>query len=188
MDTDRRPPDRHGHDGRDHPLEPADAGSIARTGDDVIALTTWVVVCFGAGILGSFATPKAAVEWYPSLVKPWFTPPGTVFAPIWTVLYLMMAVAVWRVGRAGAADAARRAAVGVFAVQLALNMGWSWAFFAGRSPGLALAVILVLLDCVVLVYWRFSRIDELAGRLILPYLGWVGFAALLNLAIVLANR
>lgn len=164
-----------------------DAGVVARTGDDLIALTTWVIICLGAGIIGSYETPRAVVEWYPGLVKPWFTPPGPVFAPVWTVLYITMAVAMWRVGRVGRDAGARRDARLAFGLQLALNMGWSFAFFAGRDPLLALVVVIVLFDAVAVVYGRFARIDALAGRLMLPYLGWVGFAGVLNAAIVMAN-
>src|SRR5690606_7206741 len=111
--------------------------------------------------------------------KPWFNPPSWVFGPAWTILYVLMAVAAWRVWLAPE-SVARRTALIFFAVQFALNAVWSPAFFGLESPRLGLAVILVLLVALAAAVWRFFAVDRAAGWMMVPYLAWVAFAALLN--------
>ncbi len=149
-----------------------------------VCLVGWVILCFGVAAAGSRYMPG---EWYESLAKPDWNPPNWVFAPVWTLLYLMMATAAWRVTIKAPAGS-RRKPVLVFVLQLLLNGMWSWLFFGLKSPGLAFADIValwVVLSITVITFWRA---DRLAGLLLLPYLAWVSFALALNLAIWQLNR
>lgn len=136
----------------------------------------------GAGLLGSIFTAGSVGGWYAALSKPAWTPPSAIFGPVWSALYLLMAVAAWLVWRRGG-FAAHPAALGLFAAQLALNAGWSLVFFGLRMPGAAFAEILVLWALILATLIAFRRAAPLAGWLLAPYLVWVTFASALNLAI-----
>jgi translocator protein len=147
-------------------------------------LAGWIAVSFVAAAVGSRFEPGA---WYAALNKPPWTPPSWLFGPVWTVLYATMGVAAWLVWeRAGFRGA--RVALALFGAQLVLNAAWSWLFFGLQRPGLAAAGILVLLAAIVATCVAFWRVRPAAGLLLLPYSGWVGFAAALNLAIWWLNR
>jgi tryptophan-rich sensory protein len=149
-----------------------------------LVLVLFLVVCFGVAAFGGQFAPG---EWYAALEKPAWNPPSWVFAPVWTVLYAMMAVAGWLVWRAREPERPRRsnrtAALGVFALQLVLNGAWSWLFFGLQRPGLAFAEIVALWLAILATVILFWRLRPLVGALLLPYLAWVGFAAALNLAL-----
>ena len=146
------------------------------------ALAAFVVLCFAVAAVGGAVTATSVGTWYAGLTKPSFNPPHWVFGPVWTVLYLMIAVAGWRVWRRrGESDA--RLALGAWGLQLALNLGWSLVFFGARMIGLALAEIVLLLATIVFTATLFWRIDPLAGALLVPYALWVGFATVLNAAL-----
>lgn len=141
-----------------------------------------ILICEGVGLLAAWATQTSVTTWYPTLVKPSFTPPNWLFAPVWTVLYALMGVAtflVWRVGR----TARVRRALGLFGLQLVVNGVWSFAFFWARSPGMGLAVIVGLWVLLVWTTERFFRLRPSAGWLLVPYLLWVTYALALNAAI-----
>jgi len=144
-----------------------------------LGLVGWLAVCFGAAALGSLATAQGVDTWYATLRRPAWTPPNWVFGPVWTALYLMMAVAAWRVWLTGPW---RRTAwpLGLFAVQLALNVVWSVLFFGLRMPGAALVEIVVLWIAILATTVAFFRYSRLAGTLLIPYLAWVGYAISLN--------
>lgn len=152
----------------------------------ILSLLFFLLACFGVAAFGAQFTPG---EWYAALEKPPWNPPAWVFGPVWTVLYVMMAVAGWLVWRSpeppggarGGWSAGRRAALGAFAVQLALNGAWSWLFFGLHRPALAFAEIVALWLAILLTTILFWRIRAAAGALLLPYLAWVSFAAALNL-------
>ena len=151
-------------------------------------LLAFVILCLGVGAIGGAVTTTSVTTWYTTLETPAFTPPDWVFAPVWTTLYVTIAVAAWRVWRAGRRHSllAHRAvvvALWAWGAQLALNLGWSLVFFGARMPGLALAEIALLWISIALTIVLFWRIDRLAGALLAPYLAWVSFAALLNAAI-----
>ena len=149
---------------------------------DLAALAAFVVTCLAVSAIGGAVTASSVGDWYASLQKPAFNPPDWVFAPVWTVLYLMMAVAGWRVWRrAGFADGG--VALALFAVQLALNLAWSFLFFGWRRIDLALVEIVVLLAAILLTTAAFWRIDRIAGLLFVPYAAWVAYAMLLNIAL-----
>jgi translocator protein len=135
------------------------------------------------GVLGSAATLPNIRIWYEGLAKPPLTPPNAIFGPTWTILYLMMAVAIWRVLSRPGHQPGRQRAVAAYFVQLALNAAWSWGFFALHSSVLGLAIILALLVAIVTTIRLFAGIDRVAAWLLAPYLAWVAFASYLNAGI-----
>jgi tryptophan-rich sensory protein len=148
------------------------------------ALLGFIGSAFVAGAIGSAATFENVRSWFPTLVKPSWNPPGWLFAPVWTTLYMLMGLAIWRASRTG--PAARPLVRGYFA-QLALNALWSVLFFGLKSPGWALFDIAALWLLLAWLQAGLWRADRVAGALWVPYLLWVSFAAVLNLAIVLLN-
>ncbi len=148
----------------------------------VLALLGFVAVCLAAGGIGGAITTPAIAGWYAPLAKPSFNPPNWIFGPVWTALYLLMALAAWLVWRrAGWRNA--RAALLLFALQLVLNGAWSLLFFGLHRIDLALADIVALLAAVVATALAFRRHSMMATLLLLPYLAWVAFATVLNFAI-----
>lgn len=139
-----------------------------------------------AALLGNIATRPNIPTWYAALAKPFFNPPNWIFAPVWTLLYAMMAYAFFRVLVATPNAWSGRAIV-LFLVQIALNAAWSWVFFAGHSPRGGLAVIAALWLGIAFTAFAFWQIDKWASMLMLPYLAWVTFAAVLNLEIARLN-
>ena len=145
------------------------------------------------GGLSGMATADAIPTWYAGVEKPSFNPPSWVFAPVWTVLYVMMGVASFLVARAQGEraygeGAKVRAALTLYGVQLLLNGLWSLLFFGLGNPGLALVEILVLLVFIAATTRAFARLDAAAGWLMAPYLAWVSFATVLNASIWWLNR
>ena len=154
------------------------------TAGQLIALIAWVSLCFLTAWIGSRFTPG---ESYLQLQKPSWTPPGYLFGPVWSILYLCMGVAAWLVWRRAGFSGARLA-LGLFLVQLVLNGMWSWIFFGMQRPGLAFAEILILWGMILATLLTFWRVSAAAGILFLPYLAWVSFAAVLNYAIWQLNK
>jgi translocator protein len=148
---------------------------------DYAGLAVFVAINAAVSALGGWATAKSVGTWYQALAKPGFNPPDWVFAPVWTALYLMIAVAGWRAWRRG--DAEARRGLAVYAVQLALNLSWSFVFFGAHLVGPALLVIAALLAAIVANAVLFWRLDRWAGMLLVPYAAWVSFATMLNAAI-----
>ncbi len=147
----------------------------------LLGLLGWVGVCFAAAALGGIASARAGV-FYQQLVRPAWGPPGWLFGPVWTLLYLLMAVAAWLVWRERGFRAAG-GALGLFLLQLAVNALWTWLFFHWHLGALALAEILLLWALILATAWGFGRVRPLAAVLLLPYLAWVSFAAALTFAI-----
>lgn len=144
------------------------------------ALGGWLLACYLAAAVGSAA--GGAGPWYGALAKPAFNPPSWVFGPVWTVLYGMMGVAAWLVWREKR-HRLRRVALGAFWAQLLLNAAWSWLFFGARRLDVAFGEIVILWLAILAVILLFWRVRPLAGALLLPYLAWVSFAAVLNFAL-----
>jgi len=142
----------------------------------VPALFAWVLLCFAAAAVGALTPPG---KWYADLIKPPWNPPSWLFGPVWTVLYLLMGVAAWRVWLRGG-WAAQRRPLALFLVQLALNALWSPLFFGLHLPGVALFEILCLLVMIAVTVQAFRPVDPVAAGLLLPYLAWVTFATVLN--------
>lgn len=150
------------------------------------SLILWIVLCQAVGLVGARWTAPEIGGWYRGLVKPWFNPPGWVFGPVWTVLYLLMAIAAWRVWEA-APSGLRTAAIWMFVAQLALNFAWTWIFFHLHAIRGALAEIALLWAAIAGTAILFGKIDVTAGVLMIPYLVWVSFASVLNGAIARLN-
>ena len=148
-----------------------------------------VVTCLVIGYFSGIVTRAAITDWYPTLVKPSFNPPNWIFAPVWSMLYIMMGVAaglVWN--RMEQEREVVKKALIFFAIQLALNALWSYLFFGLHNPMLAGLEIIVLWLMIFETYVQFGKINKIAGYLFLPYLAWVSFAAVLNASIWWLNR
>lgn len=152
-----------------------------------LALLGFLAASFAAGGLGSAATATSVSTWYRGLNKPAWNPPGWIFGPVWTLLYILMAIAAWRVWRQSEGTAARVTLLW-FGVQLALNALWSVLFFGLQRPGLAFAEVIVFWAILVGLLVRFWRADRIAGALWSPYVAWVSFATVLNGTIWWLNR
>lgn len=140
------------------------------------------------GWLGGKVTSTSLRSWYPTIRKPSWNPPNWVFPPVWTLLFLAMGVALYRVWVMGLDTPGVALALTLFGVQLALNLIWSFLFFGLRSPGLALAEIGFLWVAVAWTMVAMGRLDTLSFWLLAPYLAWVSFAAILNGAVWRLNR
>lgn len=151
----------------------------------VAGLLGWIALVFLAAWIGSIASMQAR-DFYASLVRPDWAPPGSVFGPVWTVLYTLMAIAAWLVWRERGWAGARGPLL-LFCAQLAVNALWSWLYFAWRQGALAFAEILVLWLLIAATAVAFWRVKKLAGVLLLPYLAWVSFATALTWATWRAN-
>ena len=147
-----------------------------------------IVACLAAGAIGSIFTRSAISTWYATLEKPPFTPPNWLFAPVWTLLYILMGIAAFLVWRKGLENRGVRIALIVFLIQLVLNALWSVVFFGLESPLYGLIVISVLWIAILVTIIKFFRISRVASVLMWPYLLWVTFAAVLNSSIWLLNR
>jgi tryptophan-rich sensory protein len=143
------------------------------------ALLVLLAACLGTEAVGGILTAASVRGWYRTLDKPAWTPPDWLFGPVWTILFVLMGVAAWLVWRRTGWRASRTA-LGLFAVQLALNAAWSGLFFTLRNPGAAFAEILLLWCAIAATLWSFGRISPLAAGLLVPYLLWVTYAAVLN--------
>ncbi|MHB2168375.1 TspO/MBR family protein [Alsobacter sp. R-9] len=137
------------------------------------------ILSVAASAIGGMVTRPHIPTWYAGLAKPWFNPPNWLFAPVWTILFAMMALAFWRVLQTPPSPA-RRAAIVAYLVQLALNVGWSASFFGLQSPGLGLGVIIPFAVMIAVTIALFARLDRPAAWLLAPYLAWVSFATVLN--------
>jgi benzodiazapine receptor len=147
-----------------------------------IGLVVFIGICFGVGVLGSLATRPEVDTWYRSLNKPVWNPPGSIFGPVWTTLYVLMGIAAWLVWKREGFWPAKTALI-LFAIQLVLNGAWSWIFFRMHRPDLAFLEILFLWIAIAATTLAFFRHSQLAGWLLTPYLAWVSFAAVLNFTI-----
>jgi len=147
-----------------------------------IALAVSLGVCLGAAGIGSILTTPSLHPWYATLRKPPWTPPNWLFGPVWTALYLGMAVAAWLVWRQAGFSPARLPLT-LFALQLVLNVAWSGIFFGLRLPGAAFLEVVLLWLFILSTATAFWPVSRTASWLLVPYLTWVTYAAALNAAI-----
>ncbi len=153
----------------------------------LLSLCLSVALTLAVGAIGGLATAHSVNTWYSTLSKPSFSPPNWLFGPVWTTLYILMGIAAWRIYLAPEGRA-RRAALWLYTVQLALNLAWSMIFFGLRAPLPALVELGMLLVAIVatgIVFWRLQR---LAALLLMPYLVWSSFAWVLNFEIWRLNN
>lgn len=155
--------------------------------ENVLSLIIFLVICFAVAGVGSLATRPNITTWYATLNKPSWNPPNSLFGPVWTLLYAMMAVAGWLVWKHAGWQAGRAAMI-IFAVQLVLNLAWSFIFFNFHQMGLAFLEIILLWLAIVATIVIFSSVSKVAAVLLIPYLLWVSFAAFLNFTIWRLNR
>jgi translocator protein len=151
-------------------------------------LTISILLCQGAGIAGSLFTKQSVSTWYVGLEKPVFSPPNSVFGPVWIFLYLTMGFSMFLVWRKGLDSINAKRAFALFIFHLFINSLWSFAFFGLRSPLAGIIVITVLLATIILIIIKFSRISRMASIILVPYMLWVSFAAVLNASIFMLNR
>jgi benzodiazapine receptor len=147
----------------------------------VFGLIAWLVLSFITAAVGSAASIQAA-SFYAELIRPEWSPPGSVFGPVWTLLYTLMGISAWLVWRVNGFSRAV-IALTLFLSQLALNALWSWLFFYWQLGGVAFAEIILLWFFIAFTLAAFWRIHKLAAVLLIPYLLWVSFAALLNFSL-----
>ncbi len=163
-----------------NPPVAADASLLMRA----LPIVAGMVLCLGIGsVFGAMFRPG---EWYAALNKPFFNPPNWLFAPTWTLLYILMGIAVGRIWRLSPSPARTRA-LRMFAVQLALNASWTPVFFGAHSLTGGLAVILCMALAIIVTVQHFHPLDRLAAWLLAPYLAWVAFASLLNMSLLVMN-
>ncbi|MFY9329997.1 MAG: TspO/MBR family protein [Georgfuchsia sp.] len=144
----------------------------------ILGLIGWLLLTFAAAGVGAFASADAGA-FYAQLSRPAWAPPGWLFAPVWSALYVLMGVAAWLVWRAGGGKGSRTALM-LFIVQLAANALWTWLFFVWHQGAFAFAEVVLLWSLIVATVAAFWRRHALAAVLLLPYLAWVAFACALT--------
>jgi benzodiazapine receptor len=147
-----------------------------------------LAVTFTPAVIGSLFTRQAISDWYAYLNKPSFTPPDWLFGPVWTLLYLLMAVSAFLVWQKGLANPLVKIALALYLLQLILNGLWTPLFFGAKLLLVAFCEIVVLWVAIVLTILAFARVSTPAAVLLLPYIVWTSFAAVLNFSIWLLNR
>lgn len=147
------------------------------------ALLFFILISQGAGLLGSLFTVRNIDTWYKGLNKPVFSPPNWIFGPVWTLLYLMMGISAFLIWQNGWKRKEVKSALLVFMIQLVLNALWSIIFFGNRAPLAGFVEILFLWTAILVTIILFWKISKTAGILLLPYIAWVSFAAVLNFSL-----
>jgi benzodiazapine receptor len=148
-----------------------------------------LIICLMVGYSASIVTRPSVETWYSTIIKPSFNPPNWIFMPVWTLLYILMAVAaglVW--DKIKEQNQEVKVALGFFLIQLTLNAIWSYIFFGLKNPMLALIEIALLWLMIYETYLKFTKINKTAGYLLIPYMAWVAFAGILNASIWWLNR
>ncbi|MDD4901626.1 MAG: tryptophan-rich sensory protein [Patescibacteria group bacterium] len=154
----------------------------------ILILGGCILVCLFVGLIGSIFTTPAIGSWYVFLNKPAFNPPAWIFAPVWTLLYILMGIALFLVFRKVRENKLAKTGSIIFVIHLALNASWSIIFFGAKMIPLAFANIVILWLLIVYLIIVFWRIDRRASILLWPYLAWVSFASVLNFSLMLLNR
>ena len=155
---------------------------------DPLPLLVALALPLAVGALGGAATSSSVRTWYPTLRKPPFNPPGWVFGPVWTVLYVLMGVAIYLVWTGSESPSARSRVARWWFAQLLLNLAWSLIFFGRRAIGPAFGEILILWLAIAATIRAAAQQKPAAAALLVPYLGWTTFAAILNGSIWYLNR
>lgn len=135
------------------------------------------------GATSGFFTATGVDSWYQTINKPSWNPPGWIFGPVWTTLYVMMGIALFLVWKSNTNEALKKTAITLFAVQMVLNFFWSFIFFKQEQSGWALVEIIVLWVAILLTIFAFAKVNKTAAWLLVPYISWVSFATILNYTI-----
>ncbi|MEM9016077.1 MAG: TspO/MBR family protein [Verrucomicrobiota bacterium] len=153
-----------------------------------IKIVLCILVINGLGAAGAIFTADSLKDWYENLNKPPGVPPNSVFGPVWTILYAMMGTSLALIWHRVEAGKGKTAALAWFFVQFVFNLSWTPVFFGARQLGWALLVIVLLFGGIVFTIVATRKVDRLAAMLLLPYLGWVGYATYLNAGYYVLNR
>ncbi len=154
---------------------------------EIVELVLSILVCQVAGFIGSIFTVPSIPTWYKSLKKPSFAPPNRIFAPVWITLYTIMGISLYLILREGLGNLQVQVSMGIFGIQLVLNIIWSFVFFGKKSLLGGLIAIAVLWIAILLTIISFLSVSQLAGLLLVPYILWSSFAAILNYSILKLN-
>ena len=154
---------------------------------NILKLVYSIVICQLAGVIGSFFTFPSISTWYAALEKPSFNPPNWIFSPVWITLFILMGVSLYLVWIQGTKTKYAKMALALFGIQLSLNILWSIIFFGLKSPFFAFIEIVILWVAILLTILKFSKISKTAAYLLIPYILWVSFAAVLNFSIWVIN-
>ncbi len=155
---------------------------------NILKLIVSLALTLGAGFIGSFATRQSVSTWYATINKPPISPPNWLFGPVWTVLFILMGIALFLIWNRGFSHTGVKTAFYIFLIQLVLNIIWSFLFFGLRSPLYAFIEIIILWIAILFTIIYFFRISPVAGYLLIPYILWVSFASILNGWITVLNR
>ena len=150
---------------------------------EAVKLISSIILCQLAGLIGSLFTAPSIPVWYASLEKPFFTPPSSVFAPVWILLYFLMGISLYLVIRKGFSDKGAKTAIIVFIIQLVLNALWSILFFGMKNPAVGFLDIILLWLAILVTIIFFFKISKISAMLLIPYILWVSFAAVLNFSL-----
>jgi len=148
-----------------------------------IKLIIAIAIPVAVGAISGFFTATGVESWYQTINKPSWNPPGWIFAPVWTTLYIMMGVALFLVWKSDSSDILKKTAITLFTIQLVLNFFWSFIFFDQHQIGWALVEIIAMWIFILLTIFAFGNISKLAAWLLVPYISWVSFATILNYTI-----
>ncbi len=145
-----------------------------------------VIICTSLGFLSGISTADSITNWFQFVKKPSWNPPSWLFAPVWTLLYILMGISVALIWHSNSKS--KKTAIGLFIIQFILNLVWSIIFFNQHMPGLAFVEIIVMLIFIILTTVSFYKINKTAAYLLLPYICWVSFATVLNGTIWFLNK
>ncbi len=154
---------------------------------NISKLLASILLCQLAGVIGSVFTASSLENWYLLLEKPYFNPPSWVFFPVWTTLYILMGISLYLVWEKGLQKPEVKKGILIFGIQLGLNSLWSFLFFGLKSPYYAFIEIILLWFAILLTILQFRKTSKTASYLLLPYIVWVSFAAVLNYYIWILN-
>jgi benzodiazapine receptor len=157
-------------------------------GNEIMKLAISIIICLAAGFIGSIFTNRSIPIWYESLKKPSFNPPGWLFGPVWTALFILMGISLFLIWQKGLNYNGVKIALIVFGIQLILNILWSILFFGLRAPLAAFIEIIILWILILMTILIFYPISKTAALLLLPYILWVSFASILNFSLWRLNR
>jgi len=150
---------------------------------NIVKFILSIIVCQIAGLIGSIFTMPSIPTWYATLQKPSFNPPNWVFAPVWTILFILMGISLYLILKKGLKDKKVKVGLLVFSFQLILNITWSFVFFSLHNLFYAFLEIIILWFTILITIYQFWKIDKKAFYLLIPYILWVTFAAILNFSI-----
>jgi translocator protein len=156
--------------------------------NNIVKLIIAITIPLAIGAISGFFTVTGVESWYQTINKPSWNPPGWIFAPVWTTLYVMMGIALYFVWKSDSSEVLKKTAISLFAVQLVLNFFWSFIFFNQQQPGWALVEIIAMWVFILLTIFAFAQVSKPAAWLLVPYISWVSFATILNYTIWQLNK